>query len=424
MNFFKSIVKVALTAFIIAAIPASQVFADSSGIVQGDNVNVRADASTASTIITTVNNGQPLSIKGLAGDFYNIAFNGSNSYIAKQFVAVSKVEANVNDSGVNIRSTPSLTGDVVGKAYKNETYTVIDAKEDWYAIDFNGERAYINKDFLSGELLPLLTPAASQPEASKEAVPTEVALNKAPSPEPPAEIVSVETAPSIDGQLNTAIILEPQYTPLSVPVVTRGNAPAFAVVQSNDGLRLRSGASADSEVLAVLSYYSVADVIMPGVEWTKVDFNGSQGYVSTEFISLENEFPDVVSKAQQIVEYGKQFLGTPYSWAGTNLNRGVDCSGFVYSVIGHFGVYAGRSSRDMAGYGTKVDKSQLIPGDLVFFDTTNAKNRGYISHVGIYIGNGSFIHSSSSKRTWGVTISSLYEDYYVRTYVTARRLLS
>ena len=76
----------------------------------------------------------------------------------------------------------------------------------------------------------------------------------------------------------------------------------------------------------------------------------------------------------------------------------------------------------MVRNGTQISKDQLQAGDLVFFDTTGV-NDGGISHVGIYMDNGNFIHSSSSKRTWGVTISSLNEDYYIRTYVTAARVL-
>jgi cell wall-associated NlpC family hydrolase len=76
----------------------------------------------------------------------------------------------------------------------------------------------------------------------------------------------------------------------------------------------------------------------------------------------------------------------------------------------------------MASNGVRVKKANLQKGDLLFFDTSGSNN-GRISHVGIYIGNGQFIHSTSSKRTWGVSISSLSEAYYMRTYVTASRVI-
>jgi cell wall-associated NlpC family hydrolase len=75
----------------------------------------------------------------------------------------------------------------------------------------------------------------------------------------------------------------------------------------------------------------------------------------------------------------------------------------------------------MPNDGYRVKKADLQKGDLVFFDTSGSNN-GAISHVGMYIGNGQFIHSSSGKKR-GVTISSLGEAYYQRTYVTAARVL-
>ena len=128
------------------------------------------------------------------------------------------------------------------------------------------------------------------------------------------------------------------------------------------------------------------------------------------------------SLAQEIVDFAKQYIGTSYQWGGTNLKSGVDCSGFVYSVMKNFGISLSRSSASMAASnGSPVSKSDLQMGDLVFFDTSGA-NDGNISHVGIYIGNGKYIHSSSGA-AWGVTISSLGDAYSARTYVTARRVL-
>lgn len=74
-----------------------------------------------------------------------------------------------------------------------------------------------------------------------------------------------------------------------------------------------------------------------------------------------------------------------------------------------------RTSSSQALEGTKVEKDELLPGDLVFFNTSGAG----ISHAGIYVGEGAFAHSSSSK---GVTISKLSETYYAKRYVTARRV--
>lgn len=130
-----------------------------------------------------------------------------------------------------------------------------------------------------------------------------------------------------------------------------------------------------------------------------------------------------VSKAvllTNIVTTGKSALGTPYKYGGTNLKSGVDCSGFVYSVYKANGILLNRSSKDMVKNGTEVNKDSLSMGDLVFFDTTGA-NDGKISHVGIYLGANKFIHASSGKAR-SVTISSLGDAYYKKTYVKSVRV--
>lgn len=111
-------------------------------------------------------------------------------------------------------------------------------------------------------------------------------------------------------------------------------------------------------------------------------------------------------------------LGTPYKWGSTSRsNGGYDCSGFVTYVYKSQGVKLPRTSRDMAGAGQKVSTGSLKQGDLVFFKTGRSSR---INHVGIYAGNGKFIHSSSGQG--GVRVDSLRSGYYSRKLVSARRV--
>lgn len=109
-------------------------------------------------------------------------------------------------------------------------------------------------------------------------------------------------------------------------------------------------------------------------------------------------------------------LGAPYKWAGTT-TRGFDCSGYTSWVFDKLGIDLPHSSKGQAELGTWVDKSDLRPGDLVFFNTDG---KG-ISHVGVYVGDGKFYHSATNE---GVVITKLSESYYAKRYVTARRILS
>jgi len=116
---------------------------------------------------------------------------------------------------------------------------------------------------------------------------------------------------------------------------------------------------------------------------------------------------------------GAKWLGTPHRMGGST-KKGVDCSGFV--AIMYREVYRkqlSRSSADMLKHNCKkVSRSKLQEGDLVFFNTGGSKKKTP-NHVGIYLKNGRFIHTSTSK---GVIVSSLSEPYYTRNWLTGGRV--
>ncbi|GAA0718572.1 hypothetical protein GCM10008905_05570 [Clostridium malenominatum] len=121
------------------------------------------------------------------------------------------------------------------------------------------------------------------------------------------------------------------------------------------------------------------------------------------------------SGRSDVVSYAYNFLGRPYVWGAAG-PKAFDCSGFTQYVYAAFGVGMGHYTGTQFGVGQSVKKSELLAGDLVFFNTY-----GSISHVGIYIGGGQFIHASSGSGK--VTISDLSGSYYVSRYAGARRIL-
>ena len=113
-----------------------------------------------------------------------------------------------------------------------------------------------------------------------------------------------------------------------------------------------------------------------------------------------------------VVGIAMQYLGIPYRWGGASPSTGFDCSGFVMYVFAQVGVSLPHNAAMQYGYGSPVSRSELAPGDVVFFNG--------LGHNGIYIGGGQFIHSPHTGDV--VKISSLGDSWYASTYVGARRM--
>lgn len=121
---------------------------------------------------------------------------------------------------------------------------------------------------------------------------------------------------------------------------------------------------------------------------------------------------------QDLVNFARTALGTPYAWGGNSMSSGVDCSGLVQQVYAHFGIQLPRVTYQQINQGASVPVDKLQPGDLVFFDTEPA-NKG-ADHVGIYIGGGKFIHAPHTGDV--VKISSLSDSYYMNRLMGSRRI--
>lgn len=118
---------------------------------------------------------------------------------------------------------------------------------------------------------------------------------------------------------------------------------------------------------------------------------------------------------QRLAGFAQRFLGVPYVWGGASPG-GFDCSGFVYYIYSQYGVSLPRMADEQYHFGQRVPLTDIQPGDLVFYST-------YIpgpSHVGIYVGNGQFIHASSGANA--VTLTPLSKDYYQTRFLGAFRV--
>ena len=191
-----------------------------------------------------------------------------------------------------------------------------------------------------------------------------------------------------------------------------------AGVVTVSALNVRTGPSSSYSTAGALYYNDVVSICGSSGDWYEIFYNGEFRYVQLrDASSLPSRDGSSFSRTgSRVVEYSKNFLGVPYVYGGSTPS-GFDCSGFTSYVYKQFGYSLPRTAASQAGVGTPVSRANLLPGDLVFFDTY-----GGISHVGIYVGGDNFIHATVPGDI--VRISSLSSSYYSSRYVTARRVLN
>lgn len=209
---------------------------------------------------------------------------------------------------------------------------------------------------------------------------------------------------------------------------------------ATDVLNVRENPSASSMRLGQLNKGDEVYGLDLG-EWFEFDFNGNKAYVSKAFLSSEKpvveepkeepkeepqqqeqeqqqetpSYPTNSSAVETVVNAALAQVGKPYVWASSNPSVGFDCSGLTSYAFRQAGININRIAADQYSNGTPVSKNNLVRGDLVFFSYG-----GGIGHVGLYIGNGQFVHAANYST--GVIVSNL-NGYYSNVYAGAVRVI-
>ena len=267
--------------------------------------------------------------------------------------------ATVTGSHVRLRSSAdtSTSANIITEMEKG-TFLLVEAKENgWYKVVYNGTEGYVSADFAS-------------------------------------------FAESAEGTYR------------------------FESATTGTDVNMRAGASTASAVVKRLKDSGTA-LTVTGVsgQWLQVrDATGAAGYVRSDLLRYKRSDAAAGSSAaqsagDQIVETAKKYLGYAYTWGGMSPSTGFDCSGFANYVCSQNGISLHRVAQDVySNDGVAVSKSELQPGDLLFF--------GYgpysVTHMGIYVGDGQMIHASTSST--GVIYSDINSKYYTRMYVGAKRV--
>ncbi|MCS6919227.1 MAG: NlpC/P60 family protein [Fimbriimonadales bacterium] len=235
----------------------------------------------------------------------------------------------------------------------------------------------------------------------------------------------------------------------------RSNAPATGWAEINkDRINIRRAPSISARRVAIVDRWTKAQVLGREGDWRRVRLqNGRTGWVLGQYLSPTKPpqtkqvasntstrkrqakqssaaRPKVASRnpsraqaaasaasgeSPSVVRRALGYLGSRYSYGGSSA-RGFDCSGFTAYIYRQHGIYLPHNSAAQYRVGKPVSRSELRPGDLVFFRTRGRR----ISHVGIYMGDGKFVHASSARGR--VRIDTLNSGYYHQRYVGARRV--
>ncbi|MBD8914624.1 MAG: hydrolase Nlp/P60 [Pseudobutyrivibrio sp.] len=352
------------------------------GMASTDSATVASNSySTLSGVSLTMAN--ILSDASAAAD--NTSDVASNNTTTVEQQAPESEYANVAiaqvDNYVNIRSTPSEDGDVVGKLYNKSAATVLATEGDWYQITSGNCTGYVKCEFV----------VVGDEELAKSVS---------------TRLATVTT--------QTLYVREQPTTESSVE----------GMVPEGDDL-------------------VVTDESMADTGWVKVSLLEYEGYVSLEFVTLSTDYVTAESKEEEaarlakeeaerkaaaaaaaasqrkassgsyytggsssyaapsgaggsaVVSYASQFVGNPYVYGGSSLTNGTDCSGFVMGVYSAFGVGLPHSSSAMRSVGYGVDVNSMQAGDIVC----------YSGHVGIYTGNGTIVNALNTSS--GITYTNV-----------------
>ena len=167
---------------------------------------------------------------------------------------------------------------------------------------------------------------------------------------------------------------------------------------TTDALYVRMEPSTEADFWTMVPNGEQLAVIEDLGDWVKVDIDGEEGYVASEYVEVTDELDTALTITEalygegvtdvriDICEFAKQYVGNRYVWGGTSLTKGADCSGFVMSVYANFGVSLPHSSSAMRGVGYEVSLADAQPGDIIC----------YSGHVAIYCGNNTIVHASTA----------------------------
>lgn len=359
--------KIVLISSIATIIPFCSAFA-STGEINGNAVRLRKEPSTASKIIMLLEKGKEVEIISKENDWYNIKVGSYTGWVLESLLTTAESIAEVaENTSVDDLTILAVTGNSVNLRQGPSTDTSIVGKvsegDNLVSYGLTDDGLWYKVKFADTE----------------------------------GYIYSEYVSDDVNKILGEGTI--------------------------NDGVNFRSAPSTDAEILSKLAQNSKITITGFEGDWYKVLVGEQEGWVVARCVDrvTATSRSGSNSTASKVVELAKQQLGKKYVWGG-NGPSSFDCSGLTKYIYGKVGITLERVSANQATQGVAVAKSSLQAGDLLFFSGINSSSgSSKVSHVGIYIGNGKFIHAANSSR--GVVTDELSDTYYTKHYVSARRVI-
>ena len=329
-------------------------------------------------------------------------------------------------TSINLREQPSATSNKVSKLQAGSKVTIKESQNGWANIQTeDGQCGWVSGYYVTDENGKSAVPAVNtkvNPVAQNNNN-----LNK--------KTFKNKNITNIKNNSENVQAENQKTSPSS-----NASSSAMGRVNSSVGLNVRSGAGTNNKVISTLNNNDDVEILGEESGWYKVRLsNGTIGYVGAGYIAktqgnvTNNSQRDVTNNSQRdnsqtdviadtnkpgltptkasgaVAKIAQSLLGTRYSWGGTSTS-GFDCSGFTQYVYKKaLGINIPRVSRAQATAGRAVSLANAIAGDLLYFDTMGS---GTVSHVGIYLGNGKFIHASgTASNPEYVKTSSLSESW-------------
>ena len=347
MQASKKLIRLAVSGALAASMLMPSSLAMYQAKVAADSLYLRE--SPGGDIITTLSYNTPVAVLSNSSSWYKIAVNGREGYVSGEYITgttqtdfslgTAKI---VCSTTVNFRSQPSTSSTVLASMPNGASVNITGVSNGWFKATYNGQNGYVSADYVSF--------AGSGSGSSSSTSTTRTGK------------IVCDTSVNFRSQPNTSCSI----------IGSLYNGATVTILSSENG-------------------------------WYKATYNGKTGYISADYVTVTSgqasdsavskpsnsvSYNGTSAKRKAVIEYAAQFLGTPYVYGGSTPS-GFDCSGFTSYVFANTVGSIPRVAQAQFDATTRVSMSELKPGDLVFFGSSASS----ISHVGIYVGDGKFIHS-------------------------------